>query len=83
MEWKPIDTAPRDGTRIWAYWPTTNGDAVHSNAAQVETWFGPRGHPDGVAKCWQTAFEWGDDAGPCRPTHWMPLPPPPGEGETP
>jgi hypothetical protein len=69
--WQPIETAPKDGTRIMAYWPDVHGV---SNATQAETWFGPRsvGWDDA---CWQTAYEWGD--GYNDPTHWKPLDPPP------
>lgn len=69
--WQPIETAPKDGTRVLAYWP----DCYGNNAAcQVESWFGPWGK--GNAKMtWQSAFEWAD--GHNDPTHWMPLPEPP------
>ena len=70
MQWQPIETAPKDGTRILAYWPDTYGN---NSAVQVETWWGPWGK----ASTWQSAFEWADGA--CVPTHWMPLPPPPSE----
>jgi hypothetical protein len=70
--WQPIETAPKDGTRILAYWPDIYG---HSNSCQVETWFGPRGVGYEDDLCWQSPFEWGGWGS--DPTHWMPLPPPP------
>jgi hypothetical protein len=71
LAWQPIETAPKDGTRVLAYWPDCYGN--HS-ACQVETWFGPwaKGNSQMV---WQSAFEWAD--GHNEPTHWMPLPAPP------
>jgi hypothetical protein len=71
MTWQPIETAPKDGTRVLAYWP--GGDNKNA-AVQVESWFGPWGM--GSAKlAWQNAFEWAD--GYNGPTHWLPLPEPP------
>lgn len=71
MEWKPIETAPKDGTRILAYWPDVHGNY---SATQTETWFGPRRAPN-EQLCWQSVYEWGDEF--VYPTHWTPLPPPP------
>ena len=74
-EWQPIETAPRDGTRVLAWWPDAydNGSAV-----QVETWWGPF---HGSALCgWQSAFEEAA-APPHGPTHWRPRPAPPAEEE--
>jgi len=64
MEWQPIETAPRDGTRI----------LVLSRLADDRTWV------YGIA-------EWRDDFGrhvvrglfTVGWTHWLPLPPPPGD----
>jgi hypothetical protein len=69
MEWQPIETAPKDGTRILAYWPDIY---ANSSAVQCETWWGPWGNSKST---WQTVWEWAD--GPNCPTHWMPLPEPP------
>lgn len=75
MEWQPIETAPRDGTNILIYVPRAAeaGDmaTVHwhargwhaSDGAWVST-YGEVGHDEWYAS---------------DPTHWMPLPPPPGE----
>ena len=67
-EWRPIKTAPRDGTPFLAYW---GGDVIETQirirrlSLRGEMWFesvaGERAYVDG-------------DAG---PTHWLPLPPPP------
>ena len=75
MEWQPIETAPKDGTEILAYF------GPHTGVVQV-SWNSP--DYDGF-KLWVV-----DDRkhGPYYlrgysnpyPTHWMPLPPAP-EGE--
>ena len=74
VRWQPIETAPKDGTNIWAY----NGEQGVMHWIDVDV----------VA-----LFVWDDnllsdaDPEPVRPTHWMPLPPPPtssadsGKGE--
>ena len=73
-QWQDIATAPKDGTRIMAYWPDVFGNA---SATQTESWYGPRGAVWGVNDCWQSCFEWDD--GHNSPTHWMPLPTPPDQ----
>lgn len=71
-EWQPIETAPKDGTRIIM----TNGAWVDFGWFSHSVWLGPR-----AAKgAWV-----GDDPrdgrgaldGIHEPTHWMPLPAPP------
>ena len=61
-EWKPIETAPKDGTDVLAYVPETDQQFViywHQHD-----------------KCWAYAVcELGTIY--CIPTHWMPLPQPP------
>ena len=68
MDWQPIETAPKDGTRILAYWPA---DSFYAHEMQCETWFGQSLGRD----CWQSPYEDADDS--TSPTHWMPLPEPP------
>lgn len=71
--WQPIETAPKDGTRILM--------AVRGFVPAVAYWQNDRGVFDYLdAECmpderaWQAmlanSFEW-------EPTHWMPLPEPP------
>lgn len=63
-EWKPIETAPKDGAIVMLYWPTlsiTRYPAVGTN------------HNDGCG--WDLIND--RDYGEVFPTHWMPLPEPP------
>lgn len=66
MEWQPIETAPRDGTVILAYWPSSSwGDGY--------TYIHPVVFYDG-----QWIHDWDrDEETTLDPTHWMPLPTPP------
>jgi hypothetical protein len=72
MTWQPIETAPRDGTRIlvWPAW----GATTQGSRAEIVLWTErPRG-----------GFRWEMWSGhkiPCDPTHWMPLPASPGDGD--
>lgn len=65
MTWQPIDTAPKDGTRIRVLNPITG---PCETAAVV--------YPDGHARF--PLFNWGGPGVICHPepTHWQPLPPP-------
>lgn len=70
VEWRPIETAPRDGSRFLAY-----GGGLDD---QVETCSWSEG-----TCCWNLETFTADDRddepdGYCRPTHWLPLPPAPG-----
>jgi hypothetical protein len=80
--WRPIDTAPKDGTPIafrsercqlgaCQWWsPERQADAADWDAA-----------PEDFDGCW--LFDGDDDGDEIFPTHWMPLPAPPashGEG---
>lgn len=64
-EWKPIETAPKDGTEIVA---------LVSGVPYIVSW---TTHGKQHAEPW-----WRDREGYglTEPTHWMPLPDPPGEG---
>lgn len=70
MEWRPIETAPKDRTVVdlWAMgrrWPDMEWEVTCPS------------HPDGVWK--RAGTDWYDAMGWLDPTHWMPLPPPPEE----
>lgn len=79
--WRPIETAPKDGTWVlvtWAENAGSSGDDEGSQPAVVAQWttlcngMTVKGH-------WQFAwFDGGYYGHIYQPTHWMPLPPPPG-----
>lgn len=63
-EWRPIETAPKDGTRIWIWGTRTNSDeGFYSHSAC--RW-------DKRIGCWRDAFGILTVA-----SHWVPLPEPP------
>lgn len=63
-KWKPIETAPRDGTLILA----CNADRYH---IQEICWASYHPNSKG-AECWRTAAICGNKAN--LVTHWMPRP---------
>lgn len=70
-EWQPIETAPKDGTRVlvslWAWDDPATGDRL----TEIVYWGGDdwrNGYPDDVDAFANTVNP---------PTHWMPLPEPP------
>jgi len=68
MEWQPIETAPKNGTRIWAFFPFAQGTFAISWRKNVYETKGPNWTLDDG----ESATLMYDP-----PTHWMPLPPPP------
>lgn len=85
-QWMPIETAPRDGTEIFAYLPE------EGNLVGVQMYFISREHcqkeyddPDYMEEGWYVSYcydNWNSyqDIS-LKPTHWMPLPAPPQAGE--
>jgi hypothetical protein len=67
-DWQPIETAPKDGTRILGYFPRNAGYASRLDVQPI-AWVGWGG---GV---WETLG--GGKPLDSEITHWMPLPPPP------
>ncbi len=67
--WMPIETAPKDGTRILVY--------VCDSGRVTEAWFC---EDTGL---WPHDDPYSEEYEPCNvglPTHWQPLPPPPDLG---
>lgn len=64
-EWQPIETAPKDGTRILVFVPDGRSDepGQHLVSWYCNTWVITTDERD-----WTFVLE---------PTHWMPLPEPP------
>ena len=80
-EWQPIETAPKDGTRVMLW----RGPANFGNRAEmvITEWHdGAWCWPDGVGSV-STHGEWTEDdilngyEDAVNFTHWMPLPPAP------
>jgi hypothetical protein len=73
MNWQKIETAPKDGTAILLYC----GDG--RDRVSTAYWSKNSGYGNGPPD-WQLCMPGGyaetDDL-PVKPTHWMPLPPPP------
>lgn len=79
MKWQPIETAPRDGTKILLYRPL----AEKTNDEPIDI---KRGVPRDNG-CWEETIPAGLSAenytdGACRATHWMPLPEAPNAAVT-
>lgn len=69
MSWQPIETAPKDGSKILA---------CRVTVYQPETVVWASYHPNAQGKeCWRTSSVCGDKRQ--HLTHWMPLPTPPQE----
>ncbi len=85
MEWQPIETAPKDGTKVLVY---VRGDSLYPTAASYKSaaYFEKEyGDPDYMEEGWYWAFGYPSDFHEevIEPTHWMPLPPPPGIAASP
>ena len=61
MSWKPIATAPKDGSSIWAY----------NNEQGVMRWIEGEGY---ALWTWADTLLSDADPYPEQPTHWIPLP---------
>lgn len=73
-EWQPIETAPKDGTKVLVYTGTRNGMTA-SPAMWDEDKYAKRIRP-----FWSRLDAIGrSDSRGNQPTHWMPMPLPPGE----
>lgn len=70
--WQPIATAPKDGTRVDIWVPSSSGGYRVPNCSwDFHHWL--NGKPVG-----EKSWEQGSPDGPvANPSHWMPLPEPP------
>lgn len=59
--WRPIESAPRDGTEVLLFWPRKHSEKPIIISGQNTT-----------GNQW-----WSRRVGSLTPTHWQPLPPPP------
>lgn len=81
MEWKPIETAPKDGTSILAMTNDQPGcpggvaDKCWCGNAAVAEWWADEGGGDGRWICYMNMVQ--DPALHFEPTHWQPMPEPP------
>jgi hypothetical protein len=70
MTWQPIETAPRDGTRVLVWMPKAAEPFIASWDTQK---YHKRPQP-----YWRSTMNLGVSWDRMRqPTHWQPLPPPP------
>jgi hypothetical protein len=73
QEWQPIETAPKDGTRIDVWVPTwlRTGNRMPNAKWRDGRW----------SFWWEPTQEWLsiEEEYEGGPSHWMPLPPPPKE----
>lgn len=65
IDWQPIETAPKDGRSVLVWWE-------HWALRPIVAYYH---YQDG----WLASEKLGSEGG--GPTHWMPLPDPPGDGE--
>lgn len=68
-DWRTIDSAPRDGTDLLLYGKCEHDGRAYAADRNVG-WC-----------CEESPTGWMGRDLPIRPTHWMPLPPPPARGE--
>lgn len=64
---QPMATAPKDGTRVLAWWPPFN--EAGDNGGWVTTWWETNA---GGLTGWESPWEYADLDSP--PTHWLPHP---------
>lgn len=78
LAWQPIETAPKDGTRIWVWLYYSGIRQVYwETAGQYAERIGDP-HPDKFTDCWTEIM---DDEETWCPLYWLPLeaiPAPPG-----
>lgn len=78
-DWLPIDSAPKDGTRVLGFFPSHKGAASPNGAVFMMRWDSER-HARKPQPHWSAeGWVWGiRDMRGCQPSHWLPIPPLPG-----
>lgn len=82
-QWQPIETAPKDGTAIlimqnnWPGLPNGVAEKCNEHNTYVAAWWDEENEGSGAWICYMDAVL--DPEAPIEPTHWIPLPMPPGE----
>lgn len=74
-EWQPIETAPKDGTKVLAGRFTGKPKADYEGYMAVDQWNTPS-----KTRGWSGWGRFNDQYWPA--THWMPLPAPPAQQST-
>lgn len=79
--WRPIETAPRDGTTVllWGIWAGEINGLSNWPTIDIGEWRG--GKSDFLGDDWWQLVTGDAYAAWMRPTHWRPLPPPPEAAE--
>jgi len=80
-DWQPIETAPKDGSEFLAYGEDINGDGPKIGlsrwrSSKEEHWEAVGDRKKELRE--RDTSAWDYDADIVFPTHWMPLPAPPG-----
>lgn len=71
MNWQPIETAPKDGSRILGFNPYAEGIVIYRWDSQTHH---KKPRPLWKIECSLDQRWFSENR---QPTHWMPLPPPP------
>jgi len=69
--WQPIETAPKDGTKLLVGRFTGNNNSANHEGLIAVDWYRTPGMMAGFIGFGKFNTTW------WPPTHWMPLPPPP------
>lgn len=66
-DWQPIETAPKDGTRLIGFVDGLVRFIYHGKTSHVPIYG------------WNLGDQGAEDCELCKPSHWMPLPEPPNK----